>query len=67
MSNLFTDKTCHVCNGEILPTTQANSKENAFYDQDTDQYVHRKCRDQHYKQKAANGLGGLYSEMPVIF
>lgn len=67
MSNLFTDKTCHVCGESLLPTTQANNANNAFFDLDTQQYVHFKCQDQHYKEKAKKGMAGLYSEMPVIF
>jgi len=67
MDNLFTDKVCHVCQRDIYPTLTANNPENGFLDQDTGQYAHLGCREEHYKQKAAEGISGLYSEMPIIF
>jgi hypothetical protein len=66
MANLFTDKTCHVCNNEMLPSAKNRVLVDGFYDQDTNQYVHWNCRDNHYIQKQQNGMAGLYSEMPAI-
>lgn len=67
MANLFSDKKCHVCNGDIYPDMQSNNPENGFHDQDTGQFAHMKCRKKHYEIKNQNGMSGLYSEMPIIF
>jgi hypothetical protein len=50
----------------MLPSQNNKVLADGFYDQDTNQYAHWICRDNHYIQKQQNGMAGLYSEMPAL-
>lgn len=64
--NLFTSKTCSVCGKEFAPDKKNPQLTDGFQDQDTGELVHWSCRKQHYFYKHKKGMGGLYSEVPLV-
>jgi len=58
-----TGHVCSICLQD--PGRDRGIQWNGFWDANTRQLICWPCRDHHYKLKAANGLPGLYSEMPV--
>ncbi len=65
--SLFTDKKCSHCGKPFEPDKKNPHLTNGFFDNDTKEMSHwEKCRDIHYYKKQQNGMGGLYSEMPLL-
>ncbi|GAB3708468.1 hypothetical protein GCM10028861_00140 [Flavobacterium koreense] len=63
---LFQFPKCSVCGKEMGSHPKNIHLANGFFDHDTKENVHWSCRDTHYQNKQKKGLGGLYSEFPLM-
>lgn len=63
---LFSFPKCSHCGKEMGSDPRSIHLANGFYDADTKQNVHWKCRDEHYKKKNKTEKRFLYSETPLM-